>query len=141
MHAAVQESVSVRRFALFVLGLFATVALLLAVSGIYGVIGHAVAQRTREIGIRIALGAARRDVLRMILSEGGKLAVAGVVLGLIVSYAMTQSLRALLYGVTPTDPLTFALVALLLLATALIACWIPARRASRVDPMIALRAE
>jgi putative ABC transport system permease protein len=141
MHTAVQESVSVRRFALFVLALFAAVALLLAVSGIYGVIGHAVAQRTREIGIRIALGAARRDVMRMILSEGGKLAAAGVVLGLIVSYVMTQFLRALLYGVTPTDPLTFAIVALLLLSTALIACWIPARRASRVDPMIALRAE
>ncbi len=77
----------------------------------------------------------------MILSEGGKLAAAGVVLGLIASYLMTQFLRALLYGVTPTDPLTFALVALLLLATALIACWIPARRASRVDPMVALRAE
>jgi putative ABC transport system permease protein len=141
MDMAVQESVSVRRFALFVLALFASVAMLLAVSGIYGVLGHAVAQRTREIGIRIALGAARRDILRMVLSEGGKLAAAGVVLGLIVSYLMTQFLRALLYGVTPTDPLTFALVALLLLSTALIACWIPARRASRVDPMIALRAE
>jgi putative ABC transport system permease protein len=141
MHSAVQESVSVRRFALLVLALFASVALLLAVSGIYGVIGHLVVQRTREIGIRIALGAARRDVLRMILTEGGKLAAIGVVLGLILSYVMTQFLRALLYGVTPTDPLTFALVAVLLLSTALIACWIPARRASRVDPMIALRAE
>jgi putative ABC transport system permease protein len=141
MQMAVQESVSVRRFALLVLGLFASVALLLAVSGIYGVIGHAVAQRTREIGIRLALGAARRDILRMILSEGGKLAAAGLVLGLIVSYLMTQFLRTLLYGITPTDPLTFALVAVLLLATALFACWIPARRASRVDPMIALRAE
>jgi putative ABC transport system permease protein len=141
MHSAVQESVSVRRFALLVLALFASVALLLAVSGIYGVIGHAVVQRTREIGIRIALGAGRRDVLRMILIEGGKLAAIGVVLGLILSYVMTQFLRALLYGVTPTDPLTFALVAVLLLSTALIACWIPARRASRVDPMIALRAE
>jgi putative ABC transport system permease protein len=141
MQLAVQESVSVRRFALFVLALFASVALLLAVSGIYGVIGHAVAQRTREIGIRIALGAARRDIRRMILSEGGKLAATGLVLGLIASYVMTQFLRALLYGITPTDPLTFGLVALLLLSTALIACWIPARRASRVDPMIALRAE
>jgi putative ABC transport system permease protein len=141
MQVAVQESVSVRRFALLVLALFASVALLLAVSGIYGVLGHAVAQRTREIGIRIALGATRHDVLRMILSEGGRLAAAGIVLGLIVSYVMTQFLRALLYGVTPTDPLTFALVAVLLLVTALIACWIPARRASRVDPMVALRAE
>jgi putative ABC transport system permease protein len=141
MQMEVQESVSIRRFALLVLGLFAMVALLLAVSGIYGVLGHAVAQRTREIGIRLALGATRREVLRMILGEGGKMAAAGVVLGLIVSYVMTQFLRALLYGVTPTDPLTFALVALLLLSTALVACWIPARRASRVDPMIALRAE
>jgi predicted permease len=141
MDAAVRETVSVRRFALFVLGLFAAVALLLAVCGIYGVIGHAAAQRTREIGIRIALGAARRDVLRMILSQGGKLAVAGVAIGLIASFVLTKFMRALLYGVTPTDPLTFALVAILLLSTALIACWIPARRASRVDPMIALRSE
>ena len=141
LEEAVENSISVRRFALYVLGLFASVSLLLALSGIYGVIGHAVSQRTREIGIRIALGAARRDVLRMILSEGGKLAAAGVVIGLIASYVLTQFLRALLYGVTPTDPLTFVVVAVLLLATALLACWIPARRASRVDPMVALRAE
>ncbi|MBA2744060.1 MAG: ABC transporter permease, partial [Chthoniobacterales bacterium] len=141
METAVQESVSVRRFALYVLGLFASVALLLAVTGIYGLIGHAVAQRTREIGIRIALGAAREDVLRLILSEGGKLACAGVALGLVASYLMTQFLRALLYGVTPTDPLTFAIVVVVLLATALLACWLPARRATKVDPVIALRAE
>ncbi|MBA3882985.1 MAG: ABC transporter permease [Chthoniobacterales bacterium] len=141
MRAAVDDSLSVRRFALYVLGLFASVALLLALSGIYGVIGHAVAQRTREIGIRMALGAARQDVLRLILGEGGKLALAGVAIGLGASYLITQFLRSLLYGITPTDPLTFTVVALLLLATALVACWIPARRASRVDPMIALRAE
>ncbi|HEV3409192.1 MAG TPA: FtsX-like permease family protein, partial [Chthoniobacterales bacterium] len=138
---AVQNSISVRRFALYLLGLFASVALLLALSGIYGVIGHAVSQRTREIGIRMALGAARADVLRLILSEGGKLALGGVALGLMISYATTQSLRALLYGVTPTDPLTFALVGLLLVVTALLACYLPARRASRLNPVNTLRAE
>jgi putative ABC transport system permease protein len=141
LEEAVQNSISVRRFALYVLGSFAAVALLLALSGIYGVISHAVSQRTREIGIRMALGARRQDVLRLILGEGGRLALAGVALGLVVSFLATQSLRALLYGVTPTDPLTFAAVALLLTATALIACYLPARRASRLDPMLTLRAE
>jgi putative ABC transport system permease protein len=89
----------------------------------------------------MALGAARGDVLRLVLVQGGKLAAGGIVFGLIGSYLLTQFLRALLYGVTPTDPLTFTAVALLLLGTALIACWIPARRASRVDPIVALRAE
>jgi putative ABC transport system permease protein len=138
---AVDDSLSVRRFALSVLGLFAAVALILAVSGIYGVLGHAVNQRTREIGIRMALGAARRDVFRLILGEGGKLAVTGVVIGIVASYLVTQFLRALLYGITPTDPLTFGAVAVLLLVTALLACYFPARRASRVDPVIALRSE
>jgi putative ABC transport system permease protein len=138
---AVAETISTRRFALTVLGLFAAVAVLLAVSGIYGVVGHTAAQRTQEIGIRMALGAARADVLRLVLGEGSKLAIAGVALGLVGAFVMTQFLRALLYGVTPTDPLTFAAAGTLLLATALFACWIPARRASRVDPMVALRAE
>jgi predicted permease len=141
IQGAVDESLSVRRFALYVLGLFASVALLLAVSGIYGVIGHAVTQRTREIGIRMALGAAPRDVFRLILGEGGKLAVTGVAIGIVASYLLTQFLRTLLFGITPTDPLTFAAVALLLLLTALLACYFPARRASRVDPVIALRSE
>ena len=141
IQGAVDDSLSVRRFALYVLGLFAFVALVLAVSGIYGVIGHAVNQRTREIGIRMALGAARRDVFRLILGEGGKLAIAGVAIGIVASYLVTQFLRALLYGITPTDPLTFAAVAVLLLLTALLACYFPARRASRVDPVIALHSE
>jgi putative ABC transport system permease protein len=141
IQGVVDESLSVRRFALYVLGLFAFVALLLAVSGIYGVISHAVTQRTHEIGIRMALGAARRDVFQLVLGEGGKLAVMGVAIGIIASYILTQFLRTLLFGITPTDPLTFAAVALLLLLTALLACYFPARRASRVDPMEALRTE
>jgi putative ABC transport system permease protein len=141
IQGVVDESLSVRRFALYVLGLFASVALLLAVSGIYGVISHAVTQRTHEIGIRMALGAARRDVFQLVLGEGGKLAVTGVAIGIIASYILTQFLRTLLFGITPTDPLTFAAVALLLLLTALLACYFPARRASRVDPMEALRTE
>jgi putative ABC transport system permease protein len=141
IRGAVDDSLSVRRFALCVLGLFAAVALLLAVSGIYGVIGHAVTQRTHEIGIRMALGAARRDVFRLILGEGGKLALTGVAIGIIASYILTQFLRTLLYGITPTDPLTFAAVALLLLMTALLACYFPARRAANVDPIQVLRSE
>lgn len=141
MSAAVNDTVGVRRFAMTVLGFFAAVALLLALSGIYGVIAHAVAQRTHEIGIRMALGAAREDVLRMILGEGSRLALAGVVIGIGASLLLTQWLRALLYGVSATDPMTFLAVAFLLLLTAMFACWIPARRASRVDPMIALRSE
>ena len=141
MSAALNDTVGVRRFAMTVLGLFAAVALLLALSGIYGVIAHAVAQRTHEIGIRMALGAARGDVLRMILGEGGRLALAGVALGIGASFLVTQWLRSLLYGVSATDPLTFLAVSLLLFFTAMFACWIPAHRASRVDPMEALRAE
>jgi putative ABC transport system permease protein len=141
MKAAVSDTVGVRRFAMAILGLFAGVALLLALSGIYGVIAHAVAQRTREIGIRMALGAAREDVLRMILGEGGRLALAGIAIGIGASFLLTQWLRTLLYGVSATDPVTFLAVALLLLLTAMFACWIPARRASRVDPIIALRSE
>jgi putative ABC transport system permease protein len=141
MQGAVDQTLSVRRFALYLLGLFAAVALLLAVSGIYGVLAHSVSQRTQEIGVRMALGAARRDVLRLVFAQGGRMAAAGIVIGLVVSYLVTQFLRTLLYGVQPTDPLTFLAVAILLLVTVMLACWIPARRASRVDPMVALRAE
>jgi predicted permease len=141
MQAAVDQTVSVRRFALCLLGIFAAVALLLAVSGIYGVLAHSVAQRTSEIGVRMALGAAPADVLRLIFGQGGKLALTGIGIGLIASYLLTQFLRTLLYVVNPTDPLTFAAVAVVLLVTVLLACWIPARRASRVDPIVALRSE
>lgn len=141
LQGAVNETLGVRRFAMSVLSVFAGVALLLAIAGIYGLIAHAVSQRTHEIGVRMALGAARADVLRLVLGEGGKLTTAGLAIGLVASFFATQFLRSLLYGISATDPLTFAAVALLLIATALVACWIPARRASRVDPIVALRAE
>ncbi len=120
---------------------FALLALLLSSIGIYGVISYVVGQKTREIGLRIALGASRSAVMRMILSQGGKLAAAGVILGLAASFALTRLMSAMLFGVSASDPLTFVIVATLLTAVALAACYIPARRAMRVDPMEALRHE
>ena len=137
----VSRSVVARRQMFTLLGLFAVVALGLAALGLYGVLAHAVALRRNEIGIRMALGAQRRDVLRLILRNGMRLTLVGVVLGLAGAFALTRVLRNQLYQVGTTDPITFAAVALLLVMVALLACVIPARRASRVDPMEALRSE
>jgi putative ABC transport system permease protein len=123
------------------LSLFAVIALALAAVGLYGVLAYLVTQRTREIGVRIALGAQKQNVLSLVIGQGMKLALVGVGVGVLVALALTRVLRSLLYDVKPTDPPTFVAVSLLLVAIALIACWLPARRAAKVDPMEALRYE
>jgi len=141
LEEVVNESSSQQRFLALLLGLFAGLALLLAAVGIYGVIAYSVAQRTHELGIRIALGAGRPDLLRMVLGEGLRIALVGVVVGLAGAWALSRFVSSLLYGVRPNDPLTFAAVPLVLILVALLACYIPARRATQVDPMVALRYE
>ncbi len=121
------------------LGIFAALSLLLSVVGIYGVMAYSVAQRTNEIGIRMALGAQKRDVVKLVMKQGMKLAVAGIAIGLAASFALTRVMKTLLYNVSATDPLTFALIALLLATVAALACYLPARKATKVDPMTALR--
>ncbi len=141
MEELVSASMGQRRLSTILLGVFAGLALLLASLGIYGVMSYAVAQRTREIGVRVALGASRDNVLGLVLRQGAALAVTGAVIGFAGALALTRLIAAQLYGVKPTDPMTFALVTLLLLAVALAATMVPAMRAMRVDPIVALREE
>ena len=141
MDELMRDSIGTRRFALMILILFAALALVLAVSGIYGVISYSVTQRTQEIGIRMALGARVPDVMRLVLGQFLRLTAVGVVLGLAGAYALTRLMTTLLFGVTPTDITTFVIVALSLSLVALVACLIPARRATKVDPLVALRYE
>jgi putative ABC transport system permease protein len=135
------ESTAQTNFNMSLLTIFAAVALLLAIIGIYGVLSCVVAQQTHEIGIRMALGAQGRDVMRIILVQGARLALVGVAIGLLAAFGLTRLMASLLYGISASDPLTFALVAVVLFAVALLACYIPARRAMKVDPIVALRYE
>jgi putative ABC transport system permease protein len=138
---AMAESLAERRFSMEMVALFALTALILAGLGIYGVISFLVSERTHEIGIRLALGAQKQNILSLILRQGLALAIAGAAMGLVGALIVAHLMAGLLYGVHPADPLTFAGVAALLIGVALLACYVPARRAIRVDPMRALRYE
>jgi putative ABC transport system permease protein len=137
----VSTSVAQRRFTLILIGFFAVIALLLAAVGIYGVMSQLVAQRTHEVGIRMALGAQTGDVLKLVIGEGMRLALIGLAIGLSASLALSRWLKDLLFAVEPTDPVTFSAIVFLLMVAALLACYLPARRAAKIDPLSALRHE
>jgi predicted permease len=141
MNEVMASTLAAQRFSMILLDAFAAAALLLASIGIYGVISYTVGQRTHELGIRLAVGAQRRDVLRLVLTHGMKMALGGIALGLLAALGLTRLLEEMLYGVSATDPLTFTIIALLLAAVALAACFMPAWRATKVDPLLALRHE
>jgi putative ABC transport system permease protein len=141
MEQVIADTLWQPRFNLQLVGIFAALAMTLAAIGLYGVMSYSVAQRTREVGLRMALGAQRKDVLKLVVGQGMKLALAGVALGLLASFGLTRLMEKLLFEVSATDLSTFAEIAVLLTLVALVACWIPARRATKVDPMVALRHE
>jgi putative ABC transport system permease protein len=134
----VEESVAQPKFRTFLVGVFSAVAMMLAAIGIYGVVAYSVAQRTHEIGIRMALGALPADVMRLVVRQGMSLTLAGVVIGLVGAFALTRVMSNLLFGVGANDPATFIAISLLLILVSFLACYLPARRAARLDPMVAL---
>ena len=139
LNETVSASLAVRRFSMELIALFAVTALALAALGIYGVVSYMVGERTHEIGVRLALGAAPRDVSRMVLRQGLGLSIAGTALGLAGALAVSLAMRGLIVGVNPSDPWTFGAAAVVLTAVALAGCYLPARRATRIDPIVALR--
>ncbi|HET7750310.1 MAG TPA: FtsX-like permease family protein, partial [Terriglobales bacterium] len=141
MNDVLASSVAQRRFSMSLLGGFAVLALLMAAIGLYGVLSYSVSQRMHEMGLRMALGANARDLMRLVVGQGIRVAMAGVAAGLLASFAATRLLSGMLFGVSPLDPFTFVTVAVVLVAAALLASFVPARRATRVDPMVALRYE
>jgi ABC-type antimicrobial peptide transport system permease subunit len=141
MDEVIASSLAERRFSMILFVIFAILALLLATVGIYGVISYVVGQRTHEIGIRMALGARQPDILRLVLAGAGRLTAIGIVIGVVSALGLTRLMGNLLYGVGPNDPLTFLAVPAILILVALLASYLPARRASKVDPMVALRYE
>jgi putative ABC transport system permease protein len=141
MDQIIARSVADRRFALELLGVFAVVALLLAAVGVYGVMSYSFSQRIHEVGIRVALGAQRLDILRLALGEGMRIVAVGLVCGLVGAAIVTRIFHSMLFGVAPADPTTFLSVSVILAGVAFFACYIPALRATRVDPLIALREE
>jgi putative ABC transport system permease protein len=141
MEQQLSEQISPRRFQTTLLTIFSLVALLLAGVGIFGLLHYSVAQRTHEIGIRMALGADPHEVVRLVVKDGVKLAVAGLVIGTIAATAVTRFMKTLFFGVAPTDPATLVGVVILLMTAALLACYVPARRAASIDPVVGLRYE
>jgi len=141
MERLMEKAQATTRFSLLLIGIFAAIATLLAAVGMYGVLSTLVRQRTSEIGVRMALGARPANIFQLVVGHGLRLTVAGLVVGIVAAFAMTRAMTTMLVGVAPTDPITFSVMALLFLAVATLAAWLPARRAASLDPTVALRDE